>query len=184
MIVLGIDPGLNGGLACVAGLPGEKPRLLEAADIPTTGTKAKRRVEVLAVMQWIRQHSPDHGVIERAQAMPDQGSSSGFIYGRAVGALETCIEGLLIPMTVIESTAWKKAHGLIKTQKEDSRQRAIRLFPGNHNFFERKKDHGRAEAALIAWYGLLMFRQTQPAATARIAGLTSRAPVDLFGDSQ
>lgn len=158
MIVLGIDPGLSGGIAIVSAQPGGTPRLLDAADIPTTGEKAKRRVAVLAAMELIRAHSPDHAFIERAQALPDQGSSSGFIYGRAVGALETCVEGLLIPLTIIESSAWKKAHALLKTGKEDSRQRAIRLFPGNHSFFARKMDHNRSEAALIAWYGLMLLR--------------------------
>lgn len=158
MIVLGIDPGLSGGLAVVAAAAGERARLLEAADVPTTGEKAKRRVDVAAVLRWVRQHSPDQAVIERGQAMPDQGSSSGFLYGRAVGALEACVEGLLIPLTVIEPMAWKKAHALMKCGKEDSRQRAIRLFPGNHSFFSRKLDHNRAEAALIAWYGLMLLR--------------------------
>lgn len=153
MIVLGIDPGLSGGLAIVAGERGSLPRLLDVSDIPTHGENAKRRVDAIAVMEFIRKNMPNFGVIERAQAMPDQGSSSGFIYGRAVGALETCMEGLLIPNQIIESTAWKKANGLIKADKEQSRQRAIKLFPGNHDFFARKKDHNRAEAALIAWYG-------------------------------
>lgn len=155
MIVLGVDPGLSGGLAVVAGSP---VRLLEVIDVPTTGTKAKRRIETLAVMRLLQSHQIDHAYIERAQAMPKQGSSSGFIYGRAVGALEACIEGMLIPLTVIEPTAWKKAHALMKCEKEDSRQRAIRLFPGNHNFFDRKMDHNRAEAALIAWYGAMMMK--------------------------
>lgn len=163
MIVLGVDPGLSGGLAVVAAEPGCAPRLLAADDVPTSGEKAKRRVSVLAAMALIREHSPTHAFIERAQAMPDQGSSSGFIYGRAVGALETCVEGLLIPLTVIESSAWKKAHGLIKKGKEDSRQRALRLFPGrNHNFFARKMDHNRAEAALIAWFGIMLLRGSGP----------------------
>lgn len=154
MIVLGIDPGLSGGLAIVAGERGSVPRLLAVSDIPTHGEKAKRRVDAIAVMTFIRGNMPDYAVIERAQAMPDQGSSSGFIYGRAVGALETCIDGLLIPSRPIESTAWKKANGLIKADKEQSRQRAIRLFPDGHNYFARKLDHNRAEASLIAWFGL------------------------------
>ena len=60
-------------------------------------------------------------------------------------------------MAVIRSTAWKKAHALIKRGKEDSRQRAIKLFPGAKGF-ERKLDHNRAEAALIAWYGVMYLR--------------------------
>lgn len=157
MIVLGIDPGLSGGLAVVRSGPEGRVSLLEAGDIPCTGEKAKRRVDVPAVLEWIRRHPPDHALIERAQAMPDQGGSSGFIYGRAVGALEACIEGLMIPLTVIESTAWKKAHALIGRGKEDSRQRAIKLFPGAP-WFPRKLDHNRAESALIAWYGVMLLR--------------------------
>lgn len=160
MIVLGIDPGLSGGLALVASCGPHsdgRPRLLAVTDVPTTGEKAKRRVDVAAVLEFVRRHPPDHAVIERAQAMPDQGASSGFVYGRAVGALEACVDGLMIPSTVIESSAWKKAHGLLKRQKEDSRQRAVNLFPGAPGF-ERKLDHNRAEAALIAWYGVMLLR--------------------------
>lgn len=157
MIVLGVDPGLSGGIAAVQADPGGGARLLDVISVPTTGTKAKRRVDVVQVVGFIFKLSPTHAVIERAQAMPEQGASSGFIYGRAVGALEAAIEGMQIPLTVIEPTAWKKAHALIKRGKEDSRQRAIRLFPGTAAF-ARKLDHNRAEAALIAWYGIMLLR--------------------------
>lgn len=167
MIALGVDPGLTGGLALVSA-GGGRSHVLLVADVPTTGEDAKRRVDVPRVLEIIRRHHPDHAFIERAQAMPDQGASSGFIYGRAVGALEACVEGLMIPHTIVEAAAWKKAHGLIKPSdvdkkawskivKENSRQRAIKIFPGAQGF-ERKLDHGRAEAALIAWYGLLTLR--------------------------
>jgi crossover junction endodeoxyribonuclease RuvC len=87
-------------------------------------------------------------VIERAQAMPKQGASSGFKYGRATGALVlACCK---IPMTIIEPTAWKKFHQLRGSDKEASRQRALMLFPAAQALFARRKDHGRAEAALIA----------------------------------
>jgi crossover junction endodeoxyribonuclease RuvC len=146
MIGLGIDPGLSGGLAAVEFCLGLAPRLIEVIDVPTTGEKAKRRVDAAAVIAFVRNHAPEEAFIERAQAMPDQGASSGFIYGRAVGALEACVDGMLVPLTVIESSAWKKAMGLIKAQ--------IRMFPASHAFFSRKLDHNRAEAALIARYGL------------------------------
>lgn len=154
MIILGIDPGLSGGLCLLKGVAGQKPEIVDCVDVPTTGDGSKRRVDVHAVLSFIQQAGPpDKAFIERAQAMPDQGSSSGFNYGRAVGALEACVVGLDVPLQVIESTAWKKAHGLIKREKEDSRQRAIMLFPTAHGFFARKKDHNRAEAALIAHFG-------------------------------
>lgn len=152
MKVLGIDPGLSGGLAFIeAG--SHRPFLLHACDVPVAGEGAKRRVVASIVIALIQKYAPDHAFIERAQAMPDQGASSGFNYGRAVGALEASVEGMQIPLTIIESTAWKKFHGLIKREKEDSRQRALMLFPGSLAF-QRKMDHNRAESALIAYYGM------------------------------
>jgi hypothetical protein len=86
------------------------------------------------------------------QAMPHQGSSSDFKYGRAVGSLEAAITYCEIPMTIIEPTAWKKFHQLRGGDKEAGRQRALQLFPSAHALLARKKDHGRGDAALIALY--------------------------------
>lgn len=152
-IILGIDPGLTGGIAFLSTAPGRAARVITADDIPTFGVEAKRRVDALAFAQMIQNCPPDFAVIERAQAMPDQGASSGFIYGRAVGALEGVVLGMEIALEIIEPTAWKKHHGLIKADKEASRQRAMLHYPEAHAFIARKKDHGRAEAMLIAAYG-------------------------------
>jgi crossover junction endodeoxyribonuclease RuvC len=152
MKLLGCDPGIHGGLAVVEILQGTTPQLIDAIDIPTIGVGAKERVDSIAVSTWIKKHRPDHAVIERAQAMPKQGVSSGFKYGRAVGALEAAIASCEIPVTIVEPVAWKRTHGLIgvRGDKESSRQRALQLFPAAHSLFARRKDHGRAEAALIA----------------------------------
>jgi crossover junction endodeoxyribonuclease RuvC len=82
--------------------------------------------------------------------MPKQGSSSGFKYGRAVGAIEAVLACCEIPTTIVEPTAWKKFHGLRGGDKESGRQRALQLFPSAHALLCRKRDHGRGEAALIA----------------------------------
>jgi crossover junction endodeoxyribonuclease RuvC len=148
--VLGVDPGVRGGLAIVEINDGAAPQLVDAIDIPVTGSGAKERVDVLEIRTWIVTHQPQHALIERAQAMPKQGASSGFKYGRAVGALEAVLACCEIPMTVIEPTAWKKLHHLRGGDKEGGRQRALQLFPAAHALLARKKDHGRAEAALIA----------------------------------
>ena len=150
MKVLGIDPGVRGGLAMVILGDGAAPALIDAIDIPVTGVGAKERVDALAIRAWIRAHAPDHAAIERAQAWPEQGRSGAFKYGRAVGALEAVLACCEIPMTIIEPSAWKKAHHLHGGDKEGSRQRALQLFPAAHALLARKKDHGRGEAALIA----------------------------------
>ena len=150
-IILGVDPGIHGGLAIVAIDTSEQ--LIDAIDIPVTGVKAKERVDVHTIHAWLIQHRPKMAFIERAQAMPRQGASSGFKYGRAVGAIESVIELARIPLTIIEPSMWKKWHRLPGKDKEAARQRAIQIFPSAHSMLSRKKDHGRAEAALIALFG-------------------------------
>jgi crossover junction endodeoxyribonuclease RuvC len=151
--ILGIDPGIHGGLALVEINDGAAPVLVDAIDIPVTGVKAKERVDVPAIRAWIQQHRPDHAYIERAQALPKQGASSGFKYGRATGAIEAVIACCEIPITIVEPATWKKFHHLRGGDKQISRQRALQLFPAMHALLARKRDHGRAEAALLAIYG-------------------------------
>ena len=99
MKVVGIDPGIHGGMAIVVINDGAAPQLADAIDIPTVGVGAKERVDVLAVRAWILSHQPQHALIKRAQAMPRQGASSGFKYGRATGALEAVLACCEVPTT-------------------------------------------------------------------------------------
>ena len=85
--------------------------------------------------------------------MPRQGASAGFKYGRAVGAIEAAITLCGIPVTIVEPSMWKRFWRLPGKDKESSRQQALQLFPAAHAELARKKDHGRAEASLIALYG-------------------------------
>jgi crossover junction endodeoxyribonuclease RuvC len=133
---------------------GAAPQLVDAIDIPVAGVGAKERVDVRAIRDWIMQHVPQHALIERAQAMPKQGASSGFKYGRAVGGIEAAIALCEIPLTIVEPTAWKKFHALRGGDKESDRLRALQLFPAAHALLARKRDHGRADAALIALFGI------------------------------
>ena len=69
-LFLGVDPGVNGGLAVVAIANGAAPVLVECIDIPVVGTGAKERVDVAAIRNFIDRHRPVRALIERAQAMP------------------------------------------------------------------------------------------------------------------
>ena len=76
--------------------------------------------------------------------------ASGFLYGRSVGAIETVVALSKVPLTLVEPAVWKRKLRLPGKDKEAARQRALQLFPRQHALLARKKDHGRAEAALIA----------------------------------
>ena len=53
----GVDPGIHGGLAIVAIEDGAAPQLVDAIDIPVAGIGAKERVDVLAIRNFIDQHT-------------------------------------------------------------------------------------------------------------------------------
>jgi N6-adenosine-specific RNA methylase IME4 len=150
MKILGCDPDIRGGIAIVETNDGAAPKLIDAIDVPTIGNGAKERVDVLALRTWIRTQRPDHAAIERGQALPRQGSSSGYKYGRSVGSLEATITCCEIPLTIVEPALWKRALRLHGKDKEGARQLALQRFPSAHALLARKKDHQRAEAALIA----------------------------------
>ena len=145
---LGVDPGLSGALAVVETINGV-PMLVDAVDMPSTGTGTKARVDIIAAAQWIAKHAPSTAYVERAQAFPGQGASSGFSYGRAVGAIEAVVALCSIPMILVEASLWKRRLHLPGKDKEAARQKALQLFPTQHALLSRKKDHGRGEAALL-----------------------------------
>jgi crossover junction endodeoxyribonuclease RuvC len=140
--ILGIDPGVTGGVAALY----EYGRI-EAYDIPTVAGS----VDVDALVRRVREHAPRFAVIEKAQAMPKQGVASTFKYGVAYGALCAVVALCNVPYQLVSPRKWKSHFGL-DADKERSRALAIRLWPGC-GLFERKKDHGRAESALLARYG-------------------------------
>jgi hypothetical protein len=49
MKILGVDPGIHGGLAIVVINDGAAPLVIDAIDIPVAGVGAKERVDVLAI---------------------------------------------------------------------------------------------------------------------------------------
>ena len=59
-----------------------------------------------------------------------------------------------LPLELVTPQAWKKRFGL-NSDKEQARSKAIELYPNAS--LDRKKDHGRTEAILIARFGLDVF---------------------------
>jgi Holliday junction resolvasome RuvABC endonuclease subunit len=143
-IILGVDPGVHGGIAFFY----PTTRRVDTFDIPS----AAGQVDAEAIVALLLQHgAPDEAFVERAQSMPKQGVASTFKYGVAYGTILATLATAKIPTNLVTPRKWKTAFGLDK-DKEKSRALAIRLFPGCDDF-RRKKDHGKAEAALIARYG-------------------------------
>jgi len=76
-----------------------------------------------------------------------------FSFGRSLGVAESVFGTLGVRVEYVSPQRWKKALGLGR-DKDESRMQAIERWPGSAGLFARKKDNGRAEAALIAFWFL------------------------------
>jgi len=150
--ILGIDPGASGALCCLC----TKTNTIEVIDMPTVlikrGQRMVNQVQPALVVAAIQQLNPDQAIVERVSAMPGQGVSSMFAFGRAAGVLEGALAGLGIPYTDVPPATWVKVMG-VRGGKDGARNRAIELYPKHAGLFARVKDDGRADACLIATYG-------------------------------
>ena len=151
MIYIGIDPGLNGAIAYLDIDDGH----LSIVDMPTfevkRNNKVKREVSPSGVAHELTVAGVRGVVLERVGAMPGQGVTSVFSFGRSVGIIEGILAAYEMPVDIVTPQAWQKACG-VRGGKDGSRLRACELFPNYATLFARKKDDGRADAALMAWY--------------------------------
>jgi crossover junction endodeoxyribonuclease RuvC len=153
MYVIGIDPGLAGAIAVLTA----EGTLEALADTPTLvlkvsrGTRMTYDVPGMAALLAPYAGQQCHVYIEGSQPMPGQGTRSTFTTGYGYGLWIGLLASLALPYTSVRPAVWKKAFSLGK-DKEASRLRAMQLYPGAD--LRRKKDHGRAEALLLASYGL------------------------------
>jgi crossover junction endodeoxyribonuclease RuvC len=141
---MGVDPGLSGAVAFY--FPNQ-PDKIAAYDVPIVDNE----INCSALTQIIQQFEPDWAIIEEVGAMPKQGVSSTFKFGCSYGMVRGVVGALMIKTTLVRPAKWKK-HFALAAEKEKSRERAIQFWPRSEAF-QRKKDHGRAEAALLARYG-------------------------------
>ena len=150
-MILAIDPGAKGALAFFRPDQGTQ----ELIDTPTVevkrGQKLKTEISPQMLAAIIRARNPSIAILEIVGAMPGQGVSSMFQFGRGVGMLEGILSALDVPVTYISPQGWQKAVNA-RSGKDGNRQRAAELFPAYAHMFARKKDDGRADAALMAWW--------------------------------
>ena len=143
MIVIGIDPGTNGGIAwitdgkpCVEKMPGSLRDLWDLiCDITNhpRSTVDGRKYKAY---------------IEQVHSSPQMGVKSAFTFGNGFGHLEMALTAAGIPFERVRPQVWQKAMGcMTKGDKNVSKRKAQELFPSI------KVTHAIADALLIASYG-------------------------------
>ena len=150
-MILGIDPGASGAVAVLDG-----PALVAVHDMPTKKVKVsgkmKTRIDSRALYEALHDYQVTHVFLEQVSAMPGQGVSSMFAFGRATGIAEGVAATKSKELIEVRPQVWKKHFGL-DGHKDGSRDAAMERWPGMASYFQRKKDDGRAEAALIGLWG-------------------------------
>jgi len=152
MIIAGVDCGLGGAIAV---FDTDTHRMATVIDMPTlqARTGKRRDVDVHTLAGFFREAQPGHVFVEIAQAMPKQSSYSTGIFFMTYGVVLGVLAALQVPYTPIAPATWKRQLGGIPAEKDAARARASQLMPYASPFWPRKKDDGRAEAALIAFWG-------------------------------
>ena len=136
MVSIGIDPGISGGIAAI----GENGLVVIAKKMPETER------DVCDFLSNFDSHS--FAFIESVHAMPKQGVSSTFKFGRNYGFLRGVLIALQIPFQEVSPAVWqRKMECLSHGDKNITKARAQQLFPNV------TVTHAVADALLIAEHG-------------------------------
>lgn len=161
MYIIGIDPGTTGAVAIIDATGGI-PELIDTPTAEVVRNKKKKNdympsemARILMPYSTDSAESSAHVYIEQVSAMPGNGATSMFGFGKGFGIWLGILAAYAIPYTLVTPQAWKKIMMAgMSSEKDAARVRAIQLYPELSDQLRRKKDIGRADALLIAAYGM------------------------------
>ena len=143
---IGIDPGKTGAVAVI----------FDGEDEPTFADFGSGdELNILALAQH-GGYNKCFAVLEKVSAMPKQGIASTFKFGENFGWWQGVLTALKIPFTFAVPRRWQKVIFDSMPRQADRKAMSLdmarRLFPELRDHLKRKRDHGRADALLIAEY--------------------------------
>lgn len=115
--LIGIDPGLSGGIAVL------KEGEVAAYKTPETETD---------IVDFFRQFDPinTRALIEKVHGMPGMGGAAMFSFGKIYGTTRTALIALKIPFDEVPPQTWMKVLGcMTKGDKNITKAKAQQLFP-------------------------------------------------------
>ena len=153
MRIIGIDPGLSGGIAILDDL-----KIFDIYDMPimSEGKKNKNQLNSAQLVNIIKKNIISNGdtflIVEQGSAMPGQGVTSMFNFGQTFGSIKGICAALNLPIFFVRPAKWKKHFDLINSSKDASRTKVIEMYPSISPRLSKKKDVNKADAILIARY--------------------------------
>jgi hypothetical protein len=167
MIYLGIDTGLGGAIAYYDAAAGD---LLGIDDMPVdrvaVGKVERGRISATRLLAMLKPLAGAKAFVERPEARPLRGvnkkdgttllrrpGSAGMLaFGESYGVVYCALIACGIAVVEVRPGKWKRGAG-VPAGKDEARRIASQRFPRWSGNFMRKKDNGRAEAALLGAWG-------------------------------
>jgi hypothetical protein len=149
MTTIGIDPGINGGIAWITS------GKLCVEKMPDTLQDLWELIQDIRYCEMANPRFPNehrcHAYLEQVHSSPQMGVKSAFTFGNGYGHLEMALTAAGIPFERVRPQVWQKEMGcLTKGDKNVSKRKAQELFPST------KVTHAIADSMLIAAYGRKM----------------------------
>lgn len=165
VVFMGVDPGHSGAIAfyrpslrvdetalVVYDMPLQRKRgsdtrnEVDGKELTRLIKKMLKAYEIVAAVELVGARTYMVGGVARGQ-----GAAASFAFGKSAGVVTGVLSALEIPFVEVSPGVWKSAMNL-SSDKNASRELATKFFPRYPKYFERKKDDGRAEAALLAYF--------------------------------
>lgn len=175
-LVLGVDPGVAGAIAVLA-----DGKFAGVFDMPVRERRnGRNEIDGYALGRLLREIESQHPsasrsvVVEEVNAMPPRreknaqpcatcghvkegasmGATSAFQFGRSAGGVQYILEAYGYVVCTVIPGKWKRDTGLQGQSKDYSRTVAMQCYPTAARYLELKKHDGRAEAILLARWGV------------------------------
>ena len=158
MIVIGIDPGTTGAIAAVDSRGSCVVEDLPVIEIGGSG-RTQRKLCGRGLAELVRRFVPagEAGLVllEDVHAMPasKSGGAANTSLLHSKGVIEGVLGVLRMQTELVVSRRWKSFYGL-GSDKAEALQKARLLYPAAADRLKRQKDHNRAEAVLLAHFGM------------------------------
>ena len=134
--IIGIDPGVNGGIAWLTNGKAYAEKMPDTLQ------------DLWELLRDIASDGKYKAYLEQVSSSPQMGVKSAFTFGNGFGHLEMALTAAGIPFHRGRPQVWQKAMGcMTKGDKNVSKRRSQELFPSI------KVTHAIADALLIAAYG-------------------------------
>lgn len=146
MVVIGIDPGVNGGVAVMY-----SDTKVASYKMPSTEKDISDLFKEIYDYSQI-ENEPVVVFLEKVHSMPGQGVVSTFTFGMNYGFLRGTLIGLNFPIYDVTPQKWQKALGISKSESKAIHKNKLKGL-AQQWFPDQKVTLKNADALLIAKYG-------------------------------